>query len=533
MRIRSYFPLFLFFLTISVFFGCGEDDEGGGASSSSSQSSITPDTSRLRAVSDSYAYAYSYLDWDKANFGAYDQLGAGWDSTGGESRAYIKFDFSSVLNTAEIKKAVLRLFYLSNSGDNGVDLGIYNVTSSWLEGGGTYHPGELEKKAAPGELSWTQQPSMGAREAVFNPGAKQLDWIDIDITPMVMKWLNGTQNNGLVIKAEGALSNSVGTSVYRFASKERDVNNDKPKGEFKGPMLILYTIGGSGSSSSLSSAAASSNSQNSDSSLSSSSSSSSTSANNWAGWPLPQWCPAKPEAGLIHMYYYQNSNPDSVTCEYYESGQLHKEWPWFDGLEYGVAKTYHENGVLQEEVPYKFGNVIGVAKQYYTSGQLYMWEPYNENGNHDGIITWYYEGIDQVFQEWSYVDGKRHGMEKVYRKNGQLSEEISYANDKKHGTMRYYYENGQIKYEATWIEDKLDGMRKEYYENGQIESEMFFAAGKVGGLAKGYFESGEVKYRIHYVDGLKHGREEFYFKNGALKSCIIYDRGTKAASCMQ
>ncbi len=194
---------------------------------------------QILPVADAYVYAYNYRNWNRSNRGKYDQLIAGWHPTGGESRAYIKFDLSNI-DPSKVKKAALRLYHFQTAGGSGIDLGIYRVTGPWQEGTDTYHSGRIEKTAAPGEISWVQQPPADSRPIVsFNPGRGLGDWVDVDITPLVKEWLAGMPNYGLVVKSMGYLTRSTPESVYYFASRERRSDLDNPKGKSKAPVLIL------------------------------------------------------------------------------------------------------------------------------------------------------------------------------------------------------------------------------------------------------------------------------------------------------
>ena len=196
------------------------------------------------SIADAYVYAYNYHNWNQSNRGKYDQLRAGWHPTGGESRAYIKFDLSNV-DPSKVTKAVLKLYHFQTAGNDNVDLGIYRVTGPWKEGTDTYHSGRAEKTAAPGELSWVQQPPIDTQAvSTFNPGHGLGDWTEVDITPLVKQWLNGTPNYGLIIKPVGSLASNTPASVYHFASRERRADLDNPKGESKAPTLILSASSG-------------------------------------------------------------------------------------------------------------------------------------------------------------------------------------------------------------------------------------------------------------------------------------------------
>ncbi|MCF6333712.1 MAG: DNRLRE domain-containing protein [Draconibacterium sp.] len=183
---------------------------------------------QIPPVADAYVYAYSYRNWNRSNRGKYEQLVAGWNPIGGESRIYVKFDIHSI-NASNSNKVFLRLFHSSTSGNSNVELGVYRVSSPWLEGTDTYHSGQTEKTAAPGEITWVQQPTFNnSAIATFNPGMALNHWVDVDITTVVKQWLAGFQNNGLVIKPVENLSSSTSESLYHFASKEWQGGSNQP-----------------------------------------------------------------------------------------------------------------------------------------------------------------------------------------------------------------------------------------------------------------------------------------------------------------
>ena len=152
---------------------------------------------RLYPVADGDVYAYSYLNWNWANWGMYKTMGAGWHPVGGERRAYLRFDLPAGL---DISRAVLKLYQYQNAGPVHT-LGVYRVTSSWDEGTDTYHSGEVEEKAAPGELCWMQQPSFDpVPVATFTSATTVPTWVEVDITSLVQQWQDGAPNYGLVVK---------------------------------------------------------------------------------------------------------------------------------------------------------------------------------------------------------------------------------------------------------------------------------------------------------------------------------------------
>ncbi len=182
----------------------------------------------LSPVADSHVYAYAYRNWNKANWGKYGSLGAGWHPTGGEKRTYLRFDLSGI-DPNIVKKATLKLYHNHTGGRNSLSVGVHAVTSAWQEGVGTYHSGQTEKPAAPGEISWVQQPTFDfSPMASFKPGSEIGKYLEVDITPLVKAWLSGKPNYGLIIKPVGIMSGRAPESSYGFYSREHQDMSKRP-----------------------------------------------------------------------------------------------------------------------------------------------------------------------------------------------------------------------------------------------------------------------------------------------------------------
>jgi hypothetical protein len=189
------------------------------------------DDTVLYPIADNYVYAYSYLGWNTANWGKYHTLGAGWNPTGGETRAYLKFDLTGI-NAASVNKAILKLYHFDTGGSDQVDVGVFRVMSPWIEGNGTYKP---SIKAAPGELSWVNQPSVDRYPVVyFHTGPGIGKWVEVDVTSLVKAWLKGVPNHGLVIK-RGENFPGKPESQYGFRSREFEDVSKRPVLVLSGP----------------------------------------------------------------------------------------------------------------------------------------------------------------------------------------------------------------------------------------------------------------------------------------------------------
>ena len=176
-------------------------------------------------TADSHIYAYSYSSWNRADWGSYSMLGAGYHPVGGEKRAFLKFDVGDVLPNA-IGKATLRLYHYHTGGNPDLNLGIYEVNEDWEEGDGVYKP---HSNATGDEICWVNQPGFIDEPVVtFSPGHSTNKWVEADVTNLVQDWAAGMPNHGLMIKAVGSLVGQ-GESNYGFYAREHKEADKRPQ----------------------------------------------------------------------------------------------------------------------------------------------------------------------------------------------------------------------------------------------------------------------------------------------------------------
>jgi len=182
-------------------------------------------------LKDARVYEYSYLNWNNANWGAWDYLALkskvnGISNTNG--RIYIWFDPSLLGNLSQDKGVFLQLMHWPTEQDGNITADIFRVTERWEEGNGTYHSGDNEPDAA-GTISWSRQPAWdkgmiwSSRELYPNAEPYNVSW---NITGLVRAWTSGKfANYGLVI-----VGSDEGVAGYShiFGSSENTDNILRP-----------------------------------------------------------------------------------------------------------------------------------------------------------------------------------------------------------------------------------------------------------------------------------------------------------------
>jgi hypothetical protein len=131
-----------------------------------------------------------YIGWDMLN-GIYNK---------GKTRSYFKPMLWNLPSGAQITRAQLYYYLYARSCVSGSTLfhTAYEVTGGWTTN----------------SVSWNQQPSWGGVVGSTSFTCS-VGWKSIDITNLVQRWVQGTPNNGFVIKAND--ESAAGAVFWSFA----------------------------------------------------------------------------------------------------------------------------------------------------------------------------------------------------------------------------------------------------------------------------------------------------------------------------
>ena len=104
--------------------------------------------------------------------------------------------------------------------------------------------------------------------------------------------------------------------------------------------------------------------------------------------------------------------------------------------------------------------------------------------------------------ESEYKNGKLHGKEITWNRNGIIVSESNYKEGKYNGFVNHYKEDGIIKSKEKYVEDYKNGISTYYHPNGKKESEGNFINCNEDG--KWYFwdEKGTLIKEVIYKDAI-------------------------------
>tara|TARA_B100000963_G_C22510394_1_gene618074 strand:- start:163 stop:1074 length:912 start_codon:yes stop_codon:yes gene_type:complete len=183
------------------------------------------------------------------------------------------------------------------------------------------------------------------------------------------------------------------------------------------------------------------------------------------------------------------------------------------------------HNILEYERNYVNGTRDGIQKSF-LNGKLFVFEIRDFSTNSRTITVYDEDGVTMT-ENFSYKDGKKHGLYKSYNQ-GKIEKEVMYNKGLYHGLSVHYrlnqidsstYNNDQLVYNKT-----CDLQKRKYCEGSFIPSDDGFD--DRSGWWKYYYKSGELKLEIFYDKGGIGGipqKVKYYHKNGNLKQIGQYN----------
>jgi len=176
---------------------------------------------------------------------------------------------------------------------------------------------------------------------------------------------------------------------------------------------------------------------------------------------------------------------------------------------------------------YKNGKKDGITALY-QYGVLYAEKSYKNDVLH-GLSGNYHSSLSEVY----YVDGKKHGTEKVWCDGNRkkLKSRMQYNHGLLEGKSEKWNCHGRH-YLVQYIEyknGKKDGIYKMYdnynFKNGKLVGVETYKNGKKNGISKQYHSNGKLCCLDTYKNGIMEGESKFWDHTGKLGKDLIYKNG--------
>jgi hypothetical protein len=140
-------------------------------------------------------------------------------------------------------------------------------------------------------------------------------------------------------------------------------------------------------------------------------------------------------------------------------------------------------------------------------------------------IIWFEEDRRTKFREDHWLDGKLHGSQSEWRKDGSRFMTVTYLNNMIHGEATYWHENGKMSHRLTYLNGKKHGLHTEWYPSGKKKVELASVDGRANGPYRAWYENGQRKDEARQVNGVFVGRRTQWYSNGEVRCEFDYDEG--------
>ncbi|MEW4924767.1 hypothetical protein [Algibacter sp. 2305UL17-15] len=122
-----------------------------------------------------------------------------------------------------------------------------------------------------------------------------------------------------------------------------------------------------------------------------------------------------------------------------------------------------------------------------------------------GILVSYYDP-ENLKSKIEYADGKKHGLETQWYRNGDKMIERFYREGFKTGIHKSWWQDGTQKFEYHFNEKgEFHGIVKEWYKNAQIFRDFNYVDGKELGSQRMWKNDGTIKANYEVVNGERFG----------------------------
>lgn len=146
------------------------------------------------------------------------------------------------------------------------------------------------------------------------------------------------------------------------------------------------------------------------------------------------------------------------------------------------------------------------------------------SGKRTGKWVIYQKGTNLIYEEGTFVAGRKEGLWKRYFSDGKnIQIEAIYKNNRPMGSYSKFYVTGKVKERGHLALNLYKDSLIRYFENGKIEyAGNFNQTGKEQGKIKYFYENGNLEYEYDAMNGAPTGKATRYFENGKIKEEISY-----------
>ncbi len=186
-----------------------------------------------------------------------------------------------------------------------------------------------------------------------------------------------------------------------------------------------------------------------------------------------------------------------------------------------IHRRYSKTGVLLEEGTYFWGARVGHWIWYHEDATIKEEKFYETPERPENLVTLFHpEGTVKI--QGSLHQGLPEGRWNYYGENGELHFHVFYKNGRLNGTIRRLYKDSSSEFD--FVDGKKHGAGK-YFRKGKLTSTENYKNGERDGLFQTYDKDGILRSSTSYKDGHLHGTQFRLSPEGDTLSLRNYTNG--------
>lgn len=178
-----------------------------------------------------------------------------------------------------------------------------------------------------------------------------------------------------------------------------------------------------------------------------------------------------------------------------------------DDTPFGKFTYFYQNGKTRTISIMSDEGRVARTTSWFPNGKLMAKGNYL-NQQRDSLWQFFSEYDGSLVSEESYVDGKKHGAEKIFFPGKGVAEIIPWVNGVKEGKWEQFYDDGAPKLICSFINGEKEGPLRTFFLNGNLLVSGFYANGHQDSTWIYYDDQGSVTMKEYYEDGILVKTEE-------------------------
>lgn len=168
--------------------------------------------------------------------------------------------------------------------------------------------------------------------------------------------------------------------------------------------------------------------------------------------------------------------------------------------------------------------ITGIIYKNRSDGNI--WYEYHCDRGQLFYMKQYHYSNEKIFREYSFKDGKQHGIFREWQPNGQVVIKGYHKHGELHGKLQNFSLNGRLLKETNYIDGKVVGWRRAWSESGELLGEGNIIEGN-GEYIERYEKSmgGGIRTKVSYENGEIHGLQKVWDLKGILIEETNYSEG--------